>query len=243
MHRWRRSHGGGGGAGLTLDFKRDGARLFPAAALNCLEELNDAFADLPADRAGIRLRDLASLATHVGVEGAIGSIAALVLGGAARPVRAIYFDKSETANWALDWHQDRTIAVESRRLVEGFGPWTTKQGVLHVTPPAELLASMVTLRVHLDDVDEDNAPLLIAPGSHRAGRVAENEIERLVARCGNYACAASAGDIWLYATLIVHASKRAKRPRRRRVLQIDYAAVDLPGGLSWTQLLPQQGDV
>ena len=32
---------------------------------------------------------------------------------------------------------------------------------------------------------------------------------------------------------ILHASNAAETPRRRRVLQIDYSADDLPGGLQW----------
>jgi hypothetical protein len=35
---------------------------------------------------------------------------------------------------------------------------------LYVAPPFEVLARMVTLRLHLDDVPATNAPLLVAPG-------------------------------------------------------------------------------
>src|ERR1700678_457995 len=34
-----------------------------------------------------------------------------VLGGNARVVRGILFDKTEGANWKVPWHQDVTIAV------------------------------------------------------------------------------------------------------------------------------------
>jgi ectoine hydroxylase-related dioxygenase (phytanoyl-CoA dioxygenase family) len=92
---------------------------------------------------------------------------------------------------------------------------------------------MVTLRVHLDDVPDTNAPLLIAPGSHLLGRVPVNDIAAVVRDCGTRMCLAQAGDIWLYATPLVHASKAATRPVHRRVLQVDYAAQKLPGGLQW----------
>ena len=88
-------------------------------------------------------------------------------------MRAVLFDKSNEANWSLTWHQDRTICVEQRMEVEGFGPWTRKGGMDHVAPPFDVLSRMATLRVHLDDVPATNAPLLIAPGSHRDGRVSE----------------------------------------------------------------------
>jgi ectoine hydroxylase-related dioxygenase (phytanoyl-CoA dioxygenase family) len=106
--------------------------------------------------------------------------------------------------------------------------------MLHVAPPFEILASMVTLRVHLDDVPHSNAPLLIAPGSHVLGRVPVEGIDAAVRKCGIRVCWAQAGDIWLYSTPILHASDAATCPARRRVLQVDYAARDLPGGLQWS---------
>jgi ectoine hydroxylase-related dioxygenase (phytanoyl-CoA dioxygenase family) len=165
--------------------------------------------------------------------GIIGAVAANYLGAAARPVRSLLFDKSGTSNWSLGWHQDRTIAVAERRNVDGFGPWTVKAGMIHVEPPAPLQAAMITLRVHLDPVDACNAPLLVAPGSHRLGRVPEADIAAVVQRCGAATCTAEAGDVWTYSTPILHASDAAARPRHRRVLQIDYAANELPGGLRW----------
>jgi ectoine hydroxylase-related dioxygenase (phytanoyl-CoA dioxygenase family) len=156
-----------------------------------------------------------------------------VLGNAARPVRAILFNKSPDANWSLAWHQDRTICVRERREVAGFGPWTVKSGMIHVAPPFDLLSRMVTLRAHLDDVPATNAPLLIAPGSHKYGRVAVHDVEGVVERCGTVSCLADAGDIWLYATPILHASDAASKPSSRRVLQVDFAAEDLPFGLEW----------
>jgi len=92
---------------------------------------------------------------------------------------------------------------------------------------------MATLRIHLNAVDADNAPLLVAPGSHRFGRVPVGEIEGVVARCGAVGCLADAGDIWAYATPILHASEAARRPAQRRVLQVDYAAIDLPQPMDW----------
>lgn len=103
----------------------------------------------------------------------------------------------------------------------------------HVAPPIDLLERMLTIRIHLDDVSTDNAPLLIAPGSHRLGRIAEDEIASVVQRCGVRECLAAAGDVWLYATPILHASDASRKPGRRRVLQVDYAAEELPGGLEW----------
>lgn len=96
-----------------------------------------------------------------------------------------------------------------------------------------VLAGMATLRLHLDDVPANNAPLLIAPGSHLMGRIAEGDVPDVVARCGTHVCLAERGDCWAYATPILHASGASSGYRQRRVLQVDYAAADLPGGLEW----------
>ncbi len=117
--------------------------------------------------------------------------------------------------------------------MEGFGPWTIKRGMNHVAPPADLLAQMVTLRVHLDDVPETNAPLLIALGSHLIGRVPVEKVSEAVESHSILTCLAKAGDAWLYSTPILHASDASTTPASRRVLQVDYAAFDLPGELEW----------
>ncbi len=185
------------------------------------------------DRAGIRLTGIAALNTHLSANGGIGKLAGSILGAATKPVRAVLFDKTPATNWKLKWHQDRTIAVQRHVETEGYGPWSIKSGLRHVAPPFALLARMITIRVHLDDVDNTNAPLLVAPGSHRLGRIAESDVGAAVERCGTYACLAKAGDAWLYATPILHASDAASLPTHRRVLQIDYSADRLPRPLEW----------
>jgi hypothetical protein len=217
----------------TLTFARDGAQRMGGAARSALAEIDGLTAGLPSDRAGIRLHGIAALRTLLAPSGSVGTIAAGLLGPACKPVRAILFDKTPSTNWSLTWHQDRTIAVVQRKEVEGFGPWTVKGGWPHVAPPFELLAEMVTLRIHLDPVTVANAPLLIAPGSHQFGRVLEGDIAQVVQQCGVVACIADAGDVWIYATPILHASEAAINPRHRRVLQVDFAAATLPGGLEW----------
>jgi hypothetical protein len=107
------------------------------------------------------------------------------------------FDKSPRRNWSVARHQDRTIAVRERRDVPGFAPWSIKAAVLHVEPPFRVLEDMVTLRAHLDDCDGDNAPLLVAPGSHQLGRVDAEPAADLAQRLGALPCLARAGDIWL----------------------------------------------
>jgi hypothetical protein len=217
---------------LELGFHEHGAVRLHGAAAPFLSSLERMVAALPVGRAGVRLHDVQSLAPLL-ASSAIGAFPAGLVGARLQPVRAILFDKHGTNNWALGWHQDRTIAVKARAEVPGFGPWTMKAGMQHVEPPFAFIERMVTVRVHLDDVPPENAPLLIAPGSHRLGRIAEAELSRVIDRCGAVANLAIAGDLWIYATPIVHASAAARGAKHRRVLQVDYSADALPAGLEW----------
>ena len=58
-------------------------------------------------------------------------------------------------------------------------------------------------------------------------------MEAVVARAPIFSCLAEVGDVWVYRTPILHASHAAEPGRRRRVLQVDYAAGDLPAPLEW----------
>jgi hypothetical protein len=79
-------------------------------------------------------------------------------------VRVLYFDKPPNQSWGLPWHKDMTIAVRNNRLPsERFGKPTQKAGVPHVEAPSELLERMLTARIHLDTVTEENGPLKVLP--------------------------------------------------------------------------------
>lgn len=151
------------------------------------------------------------------------------------PARAIYFDKTPGTNWLVPWHQDLTIAVRHRKEVEGFGPWSTKEGVPHVQPPVELLERMLVVRLHLDAADEDNGALRVLPGTHRFGRLPHGRIQDLRREVGEVVCRAEPGDAMLMRPLLLHASRRSDSPGHRRVLHIEYAGYDLPPGLEWAE--------
>ena len=219
---------------MDLRIATDGAELVAAALpADDIAALRILAGSLVIGQAGVRLFGHPPLDDILSPSGRIGRLAAAYLGDAARPVRAILFDKTAETNWAVPWHQDRTIAVRERHDVSGFGPWSTKGGVTHVEPPFGLIARMITIRAHLDDCDADNAPLLIAPGSHRAGRVPARQVADVAREHGTRVSLAAAGDAWVYVTSIIHASERARVPRRRRVLHVDYAGEELPGELHW----------
>ena len=216
---------------MTLD--QHGAERFPDAAGTILAPLSALFAQHPPAAAGTRLFDSTALRDLLAPGGPIAALAERLLGKRARPVRAILFDKRKDANWGLGWHQDRVIAVRGRRDIPGYGPWTVKRGVVHVAPPWSVLGAMRTLRVHLDPVGPDNAPLLVSPGSHQLGIIPGRDIEGVVARLGTRACHAVPGDVWAYCTPVLHASAPSRATAHRRVLQLDYASAELPEGIDW----------
>jgi hypothetical protein len=156
-----------------------------------------------------------------------------VLGRECFPVRGILFDKVPEANWKVPWHQDVTIAVQNRIDADGFGPWSTKADVLHVQPPAAVLDKMLSLRLHLDPCGEENGALRVISGSHRQGRIPEELIPAIREANPEHVCVVGAGDVLLMRPLLLHASSASSVPNHRRVVHIDFAAVQLPVGMGW----------
>lgn len=194
-----------------------------------LGRMDGAFAG--PSRAGARHDALPpDLVAWLGTHPVLGPLATSLAAGdrAARLVRAVAFDKSPEANWFVPWHQDRTIAVRVKADTPGFEAWTRKDGVDHVEPPVAVLEHMVTLRIHLDDCDEDDGPLEVLSGSHRRGRLDKAAIGDLVERTPGTLCLALRGDILAMSPLTIHRSQRARRPRTRRILHLDWAACALP---------------
>jgi ectoine hydroxylase-related dioxygenase (phytanoyl-CoA dioxygenase family) len=170
----------------------------------------------------------------IAAERAIRDLVSPGVGAAAIPVRALFFDKTPEANWPALWHQDLTIAVAQPHHLPGFGPWSMKAGIVHVEPPAELLAGMLTVRLHLDDCHEANGPLRVIPGSHGQGRLTRERIQAIRQTTAETICLAPAGAALLMRPLLLHASSPAKEPRHRRVLHIEFARADaLPPPLRW----------
>jgi len=142
----------------------------------------------------------------------------------------ILFNKTPDANWKVVWHQDRTIAVRERKDVAGFGPWSVKEGVHHVQPPASIMSKMIAIRLHLDESRENNGPLRVIPGSHRDGYLSGKDIEVWRER-SSVICTVQKGGAILMRPLLLHASSSSLKPEPRRVIHLEFAACDLPSGL------------
>ncbi len=155
------------------------------------------------------------------------------LQGQAHLVRAIFFNKTPSNNWLVTWHQDKTVAVSDYFEAPGWGPWSEKEGVLHVQPPLEVLERMITLRCHLDAATLDNGCLRVIAGSHRQGLLSQNSIAELVASDDMVDCLMDKGAILAMRPHLLHASSKARVPSRRRVLHLEYSDYRLPEGVAW----------
>jgi len=160
------------------------------------------------------------------------SIAKKILGDEAKPVRAVFFDKLLDANWNVAWHQDTSIAVKTKVDMPGFKFWHEKQGVMHVEPPEEYLSNILTLRVHLDPANTETGVLRIIPETHKEGRVSSKNILDIVKKSEVRECTANAGDVLLMNPLLFHFSRKAIKPKHRRIIHLEYSAMSLPK-LKW----------
>jgi hypothetical protein len=151
-------------------------------------------------------------------------------------VRVLFFDKPPEQTWALPWHKDLTVAVrEHRPAGTRFGKPTFKAGVPHAEAPLELLETMLTVRIHLDAVTDENGPMKVIPGSHRTGKAMafdDTPSVNILAR---------RGDALLIRPLVAHASSRSRpgTALHRRVLHLEFAGtLELSDGYQWHTFVP-----
>jgi ectoine hydroxylase-related dioxygenase (phytanoyl-CoA dioxygenase family) len=150
-------------------------------------------------------------------------------------VKSIYFDKPETSNWFVSYHQDLTISVDKKVEQENFGPWSVKQNQFAVQPPLPILENIYTIRIHLDDTNECNGALRVIPKSHlkkiyRPETIdwkSENELT----------CNVTQGGIMIMKPLLLHSSSRTTNNKKRRVIHIEFSNQQLPNELNWAEKL------
>jgi ectoine hydroxylase-related dioxygenase (phytanoyl-CoA dioxygenase family) len=150
-------------------------------------------------------------------------------------VKSIYFDKPATSNWYVSYHQDLTISVDKKVELENFGPWTTKQNQFAVQPPIDILENIYTIRIHLDDTDENNGALRVIPKSHSKKIYRPETIDWTTET--EMACKVSKGGIMIMKPLILHSSSRITNNKKRRVIHIEFSNQELPTELKWAERL------
>lgn len=217
------------GASLAHDGYEIHRSLFSDAEVAELRREADVIATAAGSACVRHLRERSSIFDTLSVSDVLLSLIPANL----QPVRSILFDKTESENWPVLWHQDLTIAVAKQRLLPEYGPWSNKDGSPHVQPPVSLLENMVTIRLHLDETPMTNGALRVIPGSHRNGKIGVNLLRDLD-KNDSVTCECSPGDVLLMSPLILHSSRRSELPARRRIVHFEYGRdEDLDDSLTW----------
>jgi len=148
-------------------------------------------------------------------------------------VKSIYFDKPEKSNWFVAYHQDLTISADKKLVLENFGPWTVKQNQYAVVPPIAILENIYTIRIHLDDTDENNGALKVIPKSHLRGI---NRVENIDwSKESDITCKVKKGGVMIMKPLLFHSSSKTTNNNKRRVIHIEFSDIQLPSQLKWAE--------
>jgi ectoine hydroxylase-related dioxygenase (phytanoyl-CoA dioxygenase family) len=161
------------------------------------------------------------------------SIVEALFGNGYFVVKSIYFDKPEKSNWFVAWHQDLTISVDKKLDVSGYSSWTVKQDQFSVQPPIEIIKDIFTVRIQLDETDENNGALKVIPGSHLKGIYRAENIDWSSEK--EITCNVKRGGVMIMRPLLMHASDRTTSNITRRVIHIEFSKAKLPIGLNWAE--------
>ena len=110
-----------------------------------------------------------------------------------------------------------------------------KHNQFTVQPPLSVLENNFTIRIHLDDTDENNGALKVIPKSHlkclyRPETINwEKETETV--------CKVKKGGVMIMQPLLLHSSGRTTNNNKRRVIHIEFSNVHLPADLNWSEKL------
>lgn len=148
-------------------------------------------------------------------------------------VKSIYFDKPGNSNWFVAYHQDLTISVNQKTESNDYGPWTIKQNQFAVQPPIEILENIYTIRIHLDETDENNGALKVVPNSHLKKIYRPEMIDWTVET--EVTCNVPKGGIMIMKPLLLHSSGRTNNNKNRRVVHIEFSDAELPKPLQWSE--------
>ncbi|MEM9271404.1 MAG: phytanoyl-CoA dioxygenase family protein [Cyanobacteria bacterium P01_F01_bin.143] len=151
-------------------------------------------------------------------------------------IKATYFNKNIDHNWMVGWHQDKTISVQEKIAYPGFVNWTIKEGIFHVQPPLEILQSIITIRIHLTNTNQDNGALKVIPESHKMGILSSQQITEFKTNHRITICNLKAGDALIMSPLLLHSSSRSKTEQNRQVIHLEYSSTNLPEKLQWNCL-------
>jgi len=161
-----------------------------------------------------------------------------ILPHTAQAILCTLFEKSQERNWLVPLHQDLSIPVAAQIAHPALSGWSLKEGVWHVQPPADLLQTLLALRLHIDICAPEDGALRVVPGSHQHGRLEADAIA--VVKHQALVCPVARGAALLMRPTLLHGSSKSTGNSRRRVLHFLFGPADLPYGLAWHDFAPNR---
>lgn len=211
------------------------------AIINCIEEFEGNSANSEVD-SFIRTKDLFAIRQLLNHCPALSSLIfnarmkALIKELASEEFsvcKAIYFDKPKASNWFVSYHQDLSVSVTKKAEIEGYKNWTFKRGQFGVEPPTNILDNIITLRIHLDDTDENNGALKVIPNSHLNGVYKLDLIRDKIE--DEQICRVKKGEVMLMKPLTFHASNRTINDQQRKVIHLEISNQNLQNPIDWKE--------
>jgi hypothetical protein len=181
-------------------------------------------------QAGSRNLMTRSKVTEIALDIRMVKIAGSFLGFNPVPFRATLFEKSETTNWLVPWHQDTALPLKERNSFSDWKGWSEKAGILYAQAPFWALKRVVALRLHLDKTTQENGALRVIPGSHESGVLSHTVISQITKMSKTVICEVEQGGVMSMSPLLIHASSKMSIDQPRRVLHIEYVdSLELDG--------------
>jgi len=207
----------------AFDFQRDGVAILPSVLndkeLGKIVDLcGESISNIVGTRNLLSFNWASSLAEELKAHSEISTI----LGPSSKVIQCNYFSKNVDNNWYVTLHRDLSIPVAEKIESEHWSGWNIKEGQLYTQPPRRVLESLVAIRIHFEDNDEDNGALQVVKGSHKAH--SENN--------DTVVCRVEAGGALIISPLTLHKSSKLKSGSRR-VLHFVFGPHHLPDGASW----------
>jgi hypothetical protein len=208
---------------LIAEFERDGCAVVPSVVPGARLALADEYCE-SVNVAGAGSRDLLELPWCAELARYIRSVTPIkvLLGHSDTAVQCTFFLKNEERNWLVPLHRDYSIPVKAKVASSDWSAWSLKQSVLFARPPQPVLASLVAVRLHLEDTDVHNGALQVVSGSHRSKVGGGERSSHFVPR----------GGAFVMRPLLLHASSKVASGGRR-VLHFVYGPAELPDGAVW----------
>lgn len=108
-----------------------------------------------------------------------------------------------------------------------------KQNQFAVQPTLDFLEDNFTIRIHLDNTNEQNGVLKVIPKSHLKGVYRPETINWQTET--EISCNTSKGGIMIMRPLLLHSSGCTTNNEKRRVIHIEFSNKELDNRIHWSE--------